>query len=478
MKSPANKPIRRFARRRILKAGTGAALGITAASCARRDEIATRHGAPRPNLLFICLDDVGCVGFDFYPDEKSRSLESASLSTPNLSRYAKKSWVRTFDCMRATPICWSTRMEALSGRKLWELGGQMDPLSRANPFPPGKAPEDYLFRYLPGYRTGAFGKWHLSLEPGDLEHPKRCGVDEYGLTLNVDTESPRSRYWGANWTTHESPGTISRLANDRFVDDEAVDAGIDFMRRHTAGGENWYCQIWFNLTHQPMVDLPGRNGVKHANPVDQFKEMMEYLDSLIGRIFSFLEQENLVEKTFVVIASDNGGSKVSGGEKGDLSERGIRIPFMIGQPGIVSGGREPRAAQITDLFPTFTALAGNPQERKFSKSLAKLFSDGGDDLHEYVGMTVYKGSWMVANNRWKLKTPPQARTRPEAGERLKLYDLRADPEEIAAINRNVLSGEEKVQVNRTLKSMKEFAVSAGLMDPREAKQSDPDTAPR
>jgi arylsulfatase B len=98
-----------------------------------------------------------------------------------------------------------------------------------------------------------------------------------------------------------------------------------------------------------------------------------------------VRSDGLEERTLIVFLSDNGGptreltssNAPLRGEKGQLLEGGIRIPFLLQWKGQVPAGRiEPRVVSSLDLFPTALAAAG-------SKAPPKL--DGVDLLPHLTG---------------------------------------------------------------------------------------------
>jgi arylsulfatase A-like enzyme len=415
------------------------------------------------NILFVMLDDVGKMGMPFYPEWRTAELPAGTLECPSITAFAGEPQTRIFDSMRSTPICWSTRIEALSGRKTFEIGGRMSLDKKVFPFRGRKNTiTDFVFRYLPGYETGAFGKWHLSQSlMRDLTHPRRCGVNEYALAFE-DGGDTRTRYWNTPWVTSEEPRKATRLPADRFSDDEALARALTFMSTRLDKGVPWYCQVWFNLTHQPIVDLPGIPLRDGTDDVAQYRNMALYADRLFGQLVAFLKDRGAYDSTMIVLTSDNGGIGIVGGEKSDVSELGTNVPFLIRAPGAVRGGRERRLAQLTDLFCTFTEYAGNPQQRSQSKSLYPLFRAGTEPLHDFVAMSTYQRNFMVTDGRWKLRTPPQCRHRQSACANLELYDLRNDPLEERQIQIGKLAPAQRRQALDARARMEKFALANGL----------------
>lgn len=353
------------------------------------------------------IDDLGKEGLSFYPYAHSKQVPQSSLKTPHLNAFATGNDTRIFDNFHTTPICWSTRIETLTGQKTWEIGARTNPYTWQPEME--ESPTDVLSHYLHGYDTAAFGKWHLTPFVEETpSHALKCGFDEFALTFENFDDSKRNRYYGSLWTTHKMNGESTRLGPARFVDDEAVVACCEFLTSTKRRRKPWYAQLWFNLTHSPVVKVPGYQGGDAQ--LDKFSGMVEYVDELVGRVLEALEQSGQSENTLVIVTSDNGGNGFAGGKKSDISEKGINVPFLIRWPGSVEAGRESRLAQCTDIFPTLTGLTGNYQSRKYARSIAPLFRSGANAVHDYIAMNFWIGNWVVLNQSWSLRTPPHCRT--------------------------------------------------------------------
>jgi arylsulfatase B len=93
------------------------------------------------------------------------------------------------------------------------------------------------------------------------------------------------------------------------------------------------------------------------------------MDDAVGRVLARVRACGLEENTLVVFLSDNGGptreltssNRPWRGEKGQLLEGGIRVPFILRWPGRVPAGREEaRMVSALDIVPTALAAAGVP----------------------------------------------------------------------------------------------------------------------
>jgi arylsulfatase A-like enzyme len=93
---------------------------------------------------------------------------------------------------------------------------------------------------------------------------------------------------------------------------------------------------------------------------------VEHLDAGIGRVHSALDESGLAQNTVVVFTSNNGGPLPHAqnndpwrGGKQDHYDGGLRVPFMVRWPAVITAGsRSDHAGLVFDLFPTFAGLAG------------------------------------------------------------------------------------------------------------------------
>ncbi|WIA16004.1 hypothetical protein OEZ85_012737 [Tetradesmus obliquus] len=98
--------------------------------------------------------------------------------------------------------------------------------------------------------------------------------------------------------------------------------------------------------------------------------MLEYLDSVLGRLFKHLKDTGLDKNTYVMIMSDNGSflmpdepkkkrmpSRLTG-TKSEVFEGGVRNFLAVQGPGVQAGVTDSTLLDITDILPTMADLAG------------------------------------------------------------------------------------------------------------------------
>jgi arylsulfatase A len=115
------------------------------------------------------------------------------------------------------------------------------------------------------------------------------------------------------------------------------------------------------LTHAPQVPTPRlwKPGMdKFHNNKANFKDALEYMDTLIGRLVTTLEKLGLREDTVIFFAADN-GSGCDG--KAEPTELGARVPMVVNGPGTVKArGATMELTDLSDILPTLMELTGVP----------------------------------------------------------------------------------------------------------------------
>jgi N-acetylgalactosamine-6-sulfatase len=208
-----------------------------------------------------------------------------------------------------------------------------------------------------GYRTGHFGKWHLSHDT----IPDAPPVREYGFDESAVYCGPPPH---ADHETH-------------------MEAAIDFIK--SSRNRPFFVNVWLHETHVPH--FPPKDSLsKYAglnNRQRVYAAVIEEGDRKVGRILQTLRDLQLDDRTLVIFSSDNGpewtggknsrelrgglGTYFSVGETGQLRGRkrslyegGVRTPFIVRWPGHVPAGvkNESTVIAAVDILPTLCAAAG------------------------------------------------------------------------------------------------------------------------
>lgn len=314
--------------------------------------------APRPNIVFILLDDLG------YGDLSIHGCED--FKTPNMDSIAEQG-MRFADAYVTCPVCAPSRAGMMSGRWQDRFGFRENPAPNAHWGLP--LTESTLADTLKsaGYRTAIFGKWHIGEDEG--YRPLDRGFDEfYGFLSGMHS------YWKANdpfWGPIVE-GDAQPAPLEQYLTFELADRGVDFIKR--SAQEPFFLFLSFNAPHTPM-QAPKKYLRKASHIEDEMRRtcaaMVMALDDAVGDVLDAIRSEKIEEKTVVVLMSDNGGALIPGssqngadngplrGSKAQLWEGGVRVPFFVKWPGTVPAGTVNSTPVISlDLFPTFGSLAG------------------------------------------------------------------------------------------------------------------------
>jgi arylsulfatase A-like enzyme len=106
-----------------------------------------------------------------------------------------------------------------------------------------------------------------------------------------------------------------------------------------------------------LFDLAGGN-------IHVYRRMIHHMDEGIGWIMAALEKQGIADDTLVVFTSDNGGERFSDnwplvGGKMDLTEGGIRVPWIAHWPAVIRAGSESEQHCMTmDWSATMLEAAG------------------------------------------------------------------------------------------------------------------------
>ena len=97
-----------------------------------------------------------------------------------------------------------------------------------------------------------------------------------------------------------------------------------------------------------------------SNPESRlFIDMIQYLDTIVGKLVDALVANELRDNTVVMFTSDNGpvGYGPGGGGKGRTTHAGTHVPLIVNCPGIVSDGFvSGNLVDFSDFLPTIADI--------------------------------------------------------------------------------------------------------------------------
>ena len=340
-------------------------------------------GAKKPNFIIIFTDDqgygdLGCFG-------------SKTIKTPHLDRLAKEG--RKFTSfMVASPVCSPSRTALLTGcypKRVSMHKGVLFPGSKHGLHPDEHTIADQL--KSAGYATACFGKWHLGHHRETL--PTSNGFDTYlGIPYSNDMNHPDNKGkpkggWAGMDELWKNPkSTLTKWKTPLMQDEKIIEVPVDqrtVTRRYTDKSlefikANKDKPFFVYLPHSmPHIPLYVPDDVRDPNPLNAYMNVIEHIDSQVGRIANFLRESKLDGNTYLIFTTDNGPwlpFKHHGGSAGPLREGkgttfegGQRVPCIMWAPGRIPAGTTcDTLCGTIDLLPTISALSGSklPAGRK------------------------------------------------------------------------------------------------------------------
>jgi len=324
--------------------------------------------AEKKNILLIIADDYGADSSALY---NSTSNGAQLPPTPNIASLVTNGVV--FRNAYAYPVCSPTRSCLLTGQYGFRtgIGTIVDngPSLASSAFTLPRA----LTNAATGYALAQFGKWHLSFGPNT---PRTVG----GWT-NFAGSLPGAIPNYTNWTKVVNGTSIGNYTN--YATTDLVNDATAWI---AARGTNaWFAWIAFNAPHSPLhlpptnlcphyATLPGTTGDINARPAMYFDAMVEAMDTEIGRLLASVDRS----KTHVIFLGDNGTPPntlqppyPSGRGKDTLYEGGLRVPFIISSPEVVSPNRtNDTLVSMVDVFATMLEMAGTSVSAAVPASVA------------------------------------------------------------------------------------------------------------
>lgn len=272
---------------------------------------------PRPNILFCIADDASYEHFSANGDPV--------VKTPNYDRIAREG-VRFTHAFCSSPSCTPSRSAILTGRPFFQL-------------------------------EESGNLWSTLRREKFAVYPDLLEVSGYAVGL-------MRKGWGPG--DFKAGGFARNPAGPEF-------GSFAEFRKRVKEGQPW-C-FWFG-SHEPHRPYAKGSGVRSGKDLDKIKvpaflpderevrsDLADYLTEIeqfdrdIGVILEQLEAAGELDRTLIVVTSDNGLPFPRA--KTNLYDSGTRMPLAIRWPERVPGGRVVEDfVSHTDFAPTFLEAAG------------------------------------------------------------------------------------------------------------------------
>ena len=368
----------------------------------------------KPNIIYIMADDLTTQAISAYG-----GIYKDIAPTPNIDKVAKEGMLFQ-DVLVTNSICGPSRAAILTGNYSNlngyyknESGGKFDDSKWTFPQEFQKS----------GYKTALFGKWHLGTEPvgfdtfkyhnasgqqgnywNPLYNDNGKNVKEKGYATNLSTD------FALNWLDAKEKSNEPFLMilqykaphrpwhpdtkYEKLWDDKEMPYPSTFNdtykgREKTAGDTEMTMEYFSrrdmklerpkNLKHkeriqwdfygakageivQPkgMSDEEGKKW-RYQNYIKDYLACVKSVDDNIGRVLTYLKENNLEDNTIIIVTSDQGFYLGDHGffDKRFIYEESLRMPFMVKYPERIKAGsvNEDIITNI-DFAPTLLELAG------------------------------------------------------------------------------------------------------------------------
>jgi len=320
----------------------------------------------KPNILVIYTDDHG------YADLSCQGVFT-DVKTPNLDRLALGG-VRMTDGHSTAPQCVPSRCGLMTGQYQNKLGVESNEQFNVPGGLDGFNKTQTIAERLKaaGYATGMAGKWHLGQEKEIVNH----GFDQVFYK-----NSSRPGYANFDLKGRDVPAGPENTGLYHL--DACSAAACAFIKRYQ--DKPFFFYLAYRAPHVPLDPLE-KYLARFPGEMPECRRralaMLSAVDDGVGQIVQTLRDLKLEEKTLIFVIGDNGAPlKISkpdkpddigwdgslndpmNGEKGMLTEGGMRVPFLVYWKGVIPGGQVYSNPVISlDVAASALALAGLPHD--------------------------------------------------------------------------------------------------------------------
>ena len=326
---------------------------------------------PKPNILFIMMDDLGYGQLGIYNDTLSTSdfdpffvhlvdsmqdyspeeaLEFSKKAIPTLNSLAKEGLIFTKAYVTSS-LCAPSRLGMATGIHQNRLGVYSNADGEEGGFASGTLLAERIKKA--GYRTAHIGKWHIGrrnskvltgilsrhglpaetpfhelaqTHPAVYEEVKNSGY--YGSV--VEEHHPLNNgfdyYFGYNtwasqfyhstlvWENFEHAGKQTGYNTDVFTD-----KALAFIDKQDREGRPFFLQLHYHAVHDSLEPKAPDPYYQHfsspSSDLHNFYAHVYGVDQNVKRIIDYLKANDLYDNTLIVFTSDN-GAMAAGRHKG------------------------------------------------------------------------------------------------------------------------------------------------------------------
>lgn len=412
----------------------------------------TQAAPPRPNILFIAVDDLN--------DWITPLAGHPQAKTPNFDRLAKMGVTFT-NAHCQSVLCNPSRTSVLTGKRPTSTGIYgLSPFIRDTPqLADLKTLPEYFREH--GYRSymagkvfhGGYGRkgngpdWdEVGPSPSGAPYPPKKLVNTPSTMKAVDwgvfphKDEDKDDYKIASWAVEKLekmpadqpfilstgfflphvPCFVTQKWMDLYPEETLMLPEIRRDDRNDTPRASWW--LHWDLPEPRLKFLEEQNEWK--NLVRSYLASISFMDAQLGRVLNALEKSPHANNTIIVLWSDHGwhlGEKLITG-KNTLWEPSTRVPLMFAGLGSAKNVKCAEPVELLDIFPTLCELANLPLPKQLEgHSLVAQLKDS-TAAREWPAITNHNpGNDSVRDKRWRY-------IRYVDGSQ-ELYDVQNDPHE-------------------------------------------------
>jgi len=401
--------------------------------------------------------------------------KQAKIQTLNIDRLAKQGMTFT-DGHSSSGICTPSRFALLTGQHHWRRFHGIATAFGGPVFEDGEFTIAGMFKQQ-GYRTGAFGKWHLGWDFDAIRKPgvkaKDPKAESYDWTKRFPggpLERGFDYYWGDGtinfppycWIEGDRfatiptkpvikseplagsgsfrPGPMAESWSPYDILPTITDKTVEWISKQKQD-KPFFAYLAFNSPHYPIVPNKEFHGKSRAGFYGDF--VIE-TDAQVGKVMTALKNYGFAQNTIVIFTADNGAETAafqrlekfdqwsSGkyrGVKRDIYEGGHRVPFIVRWPGKVqAGSKSHEVVSQVDLAATFAATIGYPlgEDKAIDSYNLLPVLKGRDYSHPLRTATVQNtsaGKYALRRGDWVLIDTASGSAKKESKSYLKHFGL-------------------------------------------------------
>ena len=382
-----------------------------------------------PNIVFILADDMGYNSLSSDVTPFMHGLQNKGVVLE--SYYSQES-------------CTPARASLLTGRYPLSIGLQFYEQEISNL---GGLPDDEttIAEVLQdeGYTTYMVGKWNLgNAEASQL--PTARGFDYYLGFLDA-----YNHYWSkrnpdyadyVDFMYADSTCYYMYDGDDLETYSTTIfqNAAVAAIEGHDFDDSSMFMYVALQAARAPFEDSKNKNGLEDSDldsvgasdastyiskKIDgdiqkQYFMSIAVADQAAEGIYKALDDRDVLDNSYIIFASDNGGCPTAGGRnyplrgtKGSLFEGGVKVESFIYSPMFSSklqGSSYSNVFHVSDWFPTILDMAGvkySPKSKYALDGVSHLdaITDGKDAPREYMLYNYYYDPSSSKEDLWSGK---------------------------------------------------------------------------